>query len=100
MSDSTAVTVKLLDRDIQLACPPGEVDGLHAAAKHLDTHLRELRKRSSSSTPEKLALVAAMNMTNELLKASHCGPDFNSLSSILNGIESTIDESLQTENTS
>jgi len=33
MSDNTAVTVRLLERDIQLACPPDEVDNLHAVCR-------------------------------------------------------------------
>ncbi len=94
MSDNTAVTVRLLERDIQLACPPDEVDNLHAAAKHLDDHLRDLRKRSSSSTPEKLALVAAMNMTSQLLKARSGSPDFEALLGVLSSIEASVDVAL------
>ncbi len=94
MTENTAVKVKLLERDIQLACPPDEVENLHAAAKHLDNHLRDLRKRSSSSTPEKLALVAAMNMTSQLLKARSGTPDLEALLGVLNGIESTVEQAL------
>lgn len=97
MSDNTAVTVKLLERDIQLACPADEVDNLHAAAKHLDTHLRDLRKRASSSSPEKLALVAAMNMTSQLLKAHSGSADIESVLDIVGGIESAVDTALAEE---
>ncbi|MEM9603951.1 MAG: cell division protein ZapA [Pseudomonadota bacterium] len=97
MSDNTAVTVKLLERDIKLACPPEEVDNLHAAAKHLDAHLRDLRKRAASSSPEKLALVAAMNMTSQLLRAQHGGPDIDTVVDILGSIESTVETALSTD---
>lgn len=97
MSDNTAVTVKLLERDIQLACPPEEVDNLHAAAKHLDAHLRDLRKRAASTSPEKLALVAAMNMTSQLLKSQHGGPDLDAVVGVLGGIESTVETALSTD---
>lgn len=63
MSDS--VSVSILDRDYLVACPPGERDALHAAARLLDSRLRELRQHSRSATLERLAIMAALNLAHE-----------------------------------
>jgi|GEM_PF-6970418 len=52
------------------------------------------RLRSLESNPEKLALVAAMNMTSQLLKARSGSPDFEALLGVLSSIEASVDVAL------
>ena len=63
MSDN--VSVSILDREYLVACPPGEQEALHAAARLLDSRLRELRQHSRSATLERLAIMAALNLAHE-----------------------------------
>lgn len=63
MSDN--VSVRILDREYLVACPPGERDALLAAARLLDTRLREMREHSRSATLERLAIMAALNLAHE-----------------------------------
>ena len=94
MSDNKPVSVSVLDRKYQLACPAGEVNTLKAAAEELDSRMRDLRKRNKSSNGEKLAVVAALNLTSELLLLRDTAPALDDVSSQLNAIEDTLREAL------
>ncbi len=67
MSESPAntVSVSILDRDYLVACPPGEREALLAAARLLDTRLRDLRQHNRSATLERLAIMVALNLAHE-----------------------------------
>ena len=92
--ENTAVNVSVLDRKYQLASPAEEVDNLKAAAAYLDQQMRELRKRNKSSNGEKLAVVAALNITSELLKLRGSAPAMTDISEQLNAMEEKIKEAL------
>ncbi|MFM1886642.1 MAG: hypothetical protein RL026_1799 [Pseudomonadota bacterium] len=63
-----AVTVRILDKDYHVACPPEERDDLLAAAQHLNTQMRHIRENSRVSGMERVAVIAALNIANELLR--------------------------------
>jgi cell division protein ZapA len=62
---SDTVSVSILDRDYLVACPPDEREALHAAARLLDSRLRDLRQHSRSATLERLAIMVALNLAHE-----------------------------------
>jgi len=53
----------------QIACKPGEEDDLMQAAAYIDKSMRDLRKRNTTSSIEKIAIVTAINTANALLKS-------------------------------
>ncbi len=57
--------VSILDRDYLVACPPGERDALLAAARLLDSRLREMRQNARSAPLERLAIMVALNLAHE-----------------------------------
>ena len=63
------VKLRILDKEVQLACPPDEQDGLLQAAAYIDRAMRELRQRNTTSSFEKIALVTAINTAHSLLEA-------------------------------
>jgi cell division protein ZapA len=67
MSESppNTASVSILDRDYLVACPPGEREALHAAARLLDSRLREMRQSARSATLERLAIMVALNLAHE-----------------------------------
>ena len=68
MSDeSVTVTVKLLDREFLVGCRPGEREGLLAAVEHLNKKMREIRHASRSPGYDRIAVLAALDITHELL---------------------------------
>lgn len=61
------VAIKLIDREFRVACPPEERAGLLEAADFLDQRMRKLRRASKSPGFDRLAVLAAMDITHELL---------------------------------
>lgn len=69
MSEANTVSVCILDRDYLVACPPDGREALHAAARLLDSRLRELRRNARSATLERLAIMVALNLAHEQQQA-------------------------------
>ncbi|MEW9573466.1 cell division protein ZapA [Rhodanobacter sp. Si-c] len=61
------VALRLIDREFLIACAPEERDGLIEAAALLDRKMRELRANTRAPSFERLAVLAAVSMTHELL---------------------------------
>lgn len=69
MSDSTEpVSITILDRKYQFACTPEERKDLISAAQHLDDIMKEIRETGRLMSLERIALQAALNLSDELLK--------------------------------
>ncbi|HKL51366.1 MAG TPA: cell division protein ZapA [Wenzhouxiangellaceae bacterium] len=77
MSDNEMVTVRILDREYQVVCAPGERKGLMEAALYLDAQMREVRKGGKLSSVEKIAVMCALNFSDELLKLRQQSVDRN-----------------------
>jgi cell division protein ZapA len=65
--ESVTVTVKLLDREFLVGCKPDERAGLLAAVTHLDRRMHSIRHTSRSPGYDRVAILAALDMTHELL---------------------------------
>jgi cell division protein ZapA len=63
---SDPVNLKVLDREFLVACKPEERPGLVASAEQVDRQLRELRRAHPSATVDRLAVLMALNLTQEL----------------------------------
>jgi len=69
MSDKGhSVKVNLLGREHQFACPQGQEQALLAAAEHLNVNVEQMRTRSAVRNDEKALLMAALNLSHELLE--------------------------------
>jgi len=68
VTDSEMVTVRILDREYQVVCAPGERKGLMEAALYLDAQMREIRETGKLTSVEKIAVMCALNFSDELLK--------------------------------
>jgi cell division protein ZapA len=61
------VTVKILDKDYQVACPPEQERGLIEAARHLDKQMRGVRDSGKVIGLERIAVMVALNTSYQLL---------------------------------
>ena len=66
MSTSTPVSIRLLDREYTVGCEPEERDSLLAAAKLLDTRMREIRGNNRMAALDRVAVLAALNFAHAL----------------------------------
>lgn len=66
---SRPARLRILDKEVQISCKPGEEDDLMQAAAYIDQSMRDLRRRNTTSSIEKIAIVTAINTANALLKS-------------------------------
>ncbi len=69
MSASEPVAVNILDREFLIACTPEERPGLLDAARHLDAKMRELRGNARAGGMDRIAVLAALQISHEMLNA-------------------------------
>ena len=70
MSESKTVRVSILDKDYQVSCEESEVAALQRSAQFLDQKMREMKENSNVFGLDRLAVMAALNLTNDLLAQS------------------------------
>ncbi|WP_432696894.1 cell division protein ZapA [Marinobacterium sp. YM272] len=67
--DARTVTVKLLDKEYTISCPDGAEAELLASADHLDSKMREIKSSGKIVGLERIAVMAALNVSHELIKS-------------------------------
>src|SRR5210317_2102010 len=65
---SEPITVSILDHDYQFACQPDERKALKEAAAFLDERMREIKGAGRLMALERIAVMTALNLSDELLK--------------------------------
>jgi len=96
MSDSTkTLDIKILDRELRIACPEEERGELLDAVGYLDKKMREIRDAGKIASVERIALMAALNITHELLTVKvGRGIDLADLKRRMESMQTAIDEVL------
>ncbi|USD38104.1 MULTISPECIES: cell division protein ZapA [Ferrimonas] len=64
---SNTIEITLLERVYTIACPPGEEATLQHVSQLLNRRFMELKQRNALLTIDQLAVMAALNLTHELL---------------------------------
>ena len=75
MSDDriSRVSVRLLDRQYEVACPVEERSDLLDSAEYLDAKMREVRDTGKVVGLDRIAVISALNIANELIKLKQQG---------------------------
>ena len=73
MNQPHTVTVKILEKEYQVACPEEQEAELVVSAKYLDKQMRSIRDTGKVIGLERIAVMAALNISYELLQASEQG---------------------------
>ena len=63
------VFVKILDKEYQVACPQAERQALMESAQLLDERMKTIRASGAVIGLERIAVMAALNLSHELLQA-------------------------------
>ncbi len=67
-ADLQTVRVHILDKDYQVACPAEQRDALVESARYLDQQMRAIRQSGKVIGLERIAVMAALNITHELIQ--------------------------------
>ena len=100
MSKPSGVTISLLDKQYQIACPENEREELVTSARYLDQQMRNIKASGKVVGLDRIAIMAALNISHELLKTSrNLKAQDNEASGIVDGTSSKrqadkIDEAL------
>ena len=64
------VSVRILDKEYQVACPANERTNLLDSAEILNSKMREIRDSGRIVGLDRIAVMAALNMANDLIHAN------------------------------
>lgn len=101
MSSTTkTLEIRILDRELRVACPDEERGELLDAVAYLDRKMREIRDAGKIASVERIAIMAALNITHELLSVKiGRGFDLADFKRRMNAMETAISEALAEQDT-
>jgi cell division protein ZapA len=76
-AEKGGLTINLLGREFRVGCPEGEEQQLLASVEYLNRKMKEVRDTGKVVGNERIALMAALNVTHEYL--THRAPDASGL---------------------
>lgn len=74
MSNGNSITVQILDKEYSIICPQEERANLVSAARYLDGKMREIRSSGKVIGADRIAVMAALNITHDLLHKQELPP--------------------------
>lgn len=87
----TTVEVNILDKEYLVACPDDQREALRSSARHLDAKMREIRASGKVFGTERIAVMAALNITHEMLENSTLS---DAASQVLESMDGRLDQAL------
>ena len=103
MSETNArVSVRILEKEYHITCPLEERSDLLDSAEFLNARMREIRDNGNVVGLDRIAVIAALNMANELLRFRKRDNDLESdvggrLRILRERVESTLEKGQQLE---
>ena len=98
-SDTLPVTVHILDKEYRISCPAEERESLLESASFLDSQMREIRQGGRVIGTERIAVMAALNIANELLAIQKTRDDgTQTISRRIQSLQEKIEIALNTTN--
>jgi cell division protein ZapA len=92
--------VTILDRELRVACPEEEQQALLDAVAYLNKKMTEIRDAGKIGNVERIAIMAALNIANELLSMKvGRGVDLADLTRRMGSMQTAIDQALAEQDT-
>ena len=91
---SRGVNISIVGRDFSVACPEDARDDLMEAARYLDDQMKEIQKTGKIIGAERCAIMAALNITNDLLTLRKETAGQSNAQHRLNQLQARIDDVL------
>ena len=93
------VDITIMGRGYKVNCAEEERESLLQAAAYLDQKMNEIRSSGRIGQPDRIAVMAALNIAHELLTTRVSGGfDFGHLKRRIDDMQSVLDEVLQPQN--
>lgn len=92
------IDVTILDRQYRVACPDEEREELMASVAYLDKKMREIKGTGKIAGADRVAVMAALNITHELLSAkTGAGFDLGEYKRRMQSMNSLVDEAIASQ---
>jgi cell division protein ZapA len=98
MSEVRGVDVSILGREFTVSCTEEERSGLMHAVNYLDKKMKDIQASGKIVGVERIAIMAALNITHELLSAKHGNFDIGDYKRRIDLMQEQIDEVLDATN--
>jgi len=95
---SSGVDVNIMGREFKVACSEEEREGLITAVNYLDKKMREIRDTGKVIGVERIAIMAALNLSHELLTARSGGFDIGEYKRRIASLQEQIDAVVADQN--
>lgn len=92
--DSNRVSVKILEKEYHVACPPEQQAALVDSASLLNKRMKEIRDSGKVVGLDRIAVMAALNIANELLAAKGRGELEAGMTDRIRGLRERVEAAL------
>jgi cell division protein ZapA len=95
MKPQNSLTINILDKDYRVSCSPEEEENLLASANTLNKRLNEIKKKGAVIGTERIAIMAALNMSHELLTGKIIEIENTNLNERISSLSDRIDREIR-----
>jgi len=94
VNKSEPLTITIMDKEYRVACPEEEKDNLRASANLLNNKIREIKQQGSVIGTERIAIMAALNMSHEILLNEALTAEHDDLNQRIDALSERINDSM------
>ena len=94
MTKTEPLTITIMGKEYRVACPQDEKDNLLASANLLNDKLREIKQQGSVIGTERIAIMAALNMSHDILHNETLSSEHSDLNQRIDALSERINESI------
>ncbi|MFV2005660.1 MAG: cell division protein ZapA [Gammaproteobacteria bacterium] len=95
MNKAEPLTIKIMEKEYRIACPEEEKDNLRASADLLNDKLGEIKQQGSVIGTERIAIMAALNMSHEILHSQSLVVEHGDLNQRIDELSERISNSMR-----
>ncbi len=97
MANNVSLDVAIMGREFRVACPEEEREGLLQAVSFLDRKMREIRDSGKVIGLERIAIMAAINITHDYLSSKPIETDLREPRQKIQALSKLLDQALASQ---
>lgn len=98
MSTAKSLDVQIMGREFTVSCTDEERQGLADAVSYLDKKMRDIRDSGKITGVERIAIMAALNLSHEVLNTKTGDIDIGDYKRRINVMQNQIDDAIAEQN--
>ena len=98
MTTAKSVDVQIMGKEFKVSCTDEERQGLLDAVNYLDKKMRDIRDSGKVVGAERIAIMAALNLSHEVLNTKSGDVDIGDYKRRISVMQNQIDEAIADQN--